>query len=328
MAMARPRVGFLGVDRVGRRALQAIVGSGAVEVAAIADPSPATIATAARLVPGVVQVATLDDILRQRVDGVVIATPSALHAEPSIEVLEAGAAVYCVRPIGRTEAEVRAVLERAREVDRLLAMDLPYRFIEGMRRIRELVLAGDLGRVYAADLVFHNAYGPDEAWRYDPSLAGGGCMTDLGLHLIDLGLWTMDFPEIERVSAKLFADGTPPRPGQMEDYALAKIELGNGSALRLACSWKLHAGRDAIISASFFGTEGGAAFRNVGGSFGDFTAERYRGTERETLAAPPDAWSGRAAADWAMRLAAGERYDPAAERLLDLARVLDRIYGR
>jgi hypothetical protein len=46
------------------------------------------------------------------------------------------------------------------------------------------------------------------------------------------------------------------------------------------------------------------------------------------LAAPPDAWSGRAAADWALRLADGARFDPAAERLVDVSQVLDRIYGR
>ncbi|MFC7608263.1 hypothetical protein [Teichococcus aestuarii] len=56
-----------------------------------------------------------------------------------------------------------------------------------------------------------------------------------------------------------------------------------------------------MISAAFYGTEGGAALRNVNGSFYDFTAERYRGTAREVLAAPPDAWGGRAAADWARR---------------------------
>jgi hypothetical protein len=83
-----------------------------------------------------------------------------------------------------------------------------------------------------------------------------------------------------------------------------------------------------MISASFYGTEGGAAFRNVNGSFYDFIAERYRGTARETLATSPDDWGGRAAADWAARLAAGDRFDPEAERLVDAARVLDRIYGR
>ena len=83
-----------------------------------------------------------------------------------------------------------------------------------------------------------------------------------------------------------------------------------------------------MISAAFYGTEGGAALRNVDGSFFDFIAERYQGTARETLATPPDAWGGRAAADWAARLAAGERFAPAAERLVDVAEALDQIYGR
>ena len=104
--------------------------------------------------------------------------------------------------------------------------------------------------------------------------------------------------------------------------------LSTGAAVRLACSWRLQAGCDAVISASFFGTEGGAALRNVDGSFYDFTAERYRGTAREVLSAPPDQWGGRAAADWAGRLAAGERFDAAAERLVTVADVLDRVYGR
>jgi predicted dehydrogenase len=132
------------------------------------------------------------------------------------------------------------------------------------------------------------------------------------------------------VHAKLHAGGAPlaGRTDRVEDYAVATVGLEPGTAVQLACSWRLQAGCDAIISASFYGTQGGAALRNVNGSFYDFTAERYRGTARETLSTPPDAWGGRAAADWATRLAAGERFDPASERLVDVARVLDRIYGR
>ena len=53
-----------------------------------------------------------------------------------------------------------------------------------------------------------------------------------------------------------------------------------------------------MIEASFYGTEGGGTFRNVNGSFYEFTAEILRGTSRHTLAAPPDDWGGRAAVDW------------------------------
>ena len=48
----------------------------------------------------------------------------------------------------------------------------------------------------------------------------------------------------------------------------------------------------------------------------------------DELATPPDAWGGRAGADWARRLAARERFDPSAAALVTVAEVLDRIYGR
>jgi predicted dehydrogenase len=304
--------------------------AGAVEIAAVADPSPQMAAEAGRIAPRAKLVSGLDELLDLGLDGVVIATPSALHAEQSIQALDRGAAVFCQKPLGRTAAEVEAVVEAARAADRLLEVDLSYRFTDGMRRIREVVRSGALGRVYAVDLVFHNAYGPDKPWFYDPGLSGGGCVMDLGVHLVDLALWTLDFPAVLDVSSKLLAAGAPlsGRPDLVEDYAAATLELETGAAVQLACSWRLQAGCDAMISAAFYGTEGGAALRNVNGSFYDFVAERYRGTARETLAVPPDEWGGRAATSWAARLAAGERFDPAAERLVEVSRVLDRIYGR
>jgi predicted dehydrogenase len=326
--MARPRLGFLGIGWIGRHRMAAMLATGAVEAAAIADPSAEMAAEALKLASDARIVEGLEGLLAQGVDGIVIATPSALHAEQSIQALEAGAAVFCQKPLGRNAREAQAVVEAARKADRLLAVDFSYRFTEGMRRIRELVAEGALGRVYAADLVFHNAYGPDKGWFYDPALSGGGCVMDLGVHLVDLALWTLDFPKPAKVSSTLLSGGVPLAPGQVEDYAVAQIELEGGASVRLACSWRLPAGRDAIISAAFYGTEGGAALNNVGGSFYDFTAELYRGTGRETLSEPPDEWGGRAAADWARRLASGARFDPEAERLVEVAEALDRIYGR
>ena len=328
--MVKPRLGFLGVGWIGRHRMEAMLATAAVEASVIADQSPEMAAEAAKLAPEAAIVSTLADILAAGVDGVVIATPSALHAEQSIQALQGGAAVFCQKPLGRTADEVRGVVEAARAADRLLSVDLSYRFTEGMRRIKGLLGSGELGRVYAVDLVFHNAYGPDKPWFYDHALYSGGCVMDLGVHLVDLALWALDFPAVTNVSAKLLSGGEPlaGRSDRVEDYAAATLELETGAAVQLACSWRLQAGREAVISASFYGTEGGAALSNVGGSFYDFTADRYRGTQSELLTSPPDEWGGRAAADWATRLAAGERFDPAAERLIDVAGVLDRIYGR
>ena len=58
------------------------------------------------------------------------------------------------------------------------------------------------------------------------------------------------------------------------------------SALQLSCSWKLPAGCDAIIAASFYGTKGGASFHNVDGSFYNFVAEQFHGTNARCLPRP------------------------------------------
>jgi hypothetical protein len=68
--------------------------------------------------------------------------------------------------------------------------------------------------------------------------------------------------------------------------------------------------------------------RNRSGSFYDFSVEHFQGTSRRTLAAPPDAWGGRAIVDWGERLARGERFAAETDRLVDVARLLDAVYRR
>jgi predicted dehydrogenase len=126
----------------------------------------------------------------------------------------------------------------------------------------------------------------------------------------------------------LLRDGHAPSAGEVEDYATAELTLANGVHARIACSWNLSAGADAVIEATFYGTATGAAMRNEGGSFFDFSAELFRGRDREQLASPPDDWGGRAAVEWLEKLTAGERFAGRTSGLLETARVLDRLYGR
>jgi predicted dehydrogenase len=227
--------------------------------------------------------------------------------------------VFCQKPLALDAAGAARVVAAARDADVLLGVDLSYRYTDAAARVRDTI--PELGEIYAADLVFHNAYGPDKPWSYDAALAGGGCVIDLGLHLVDLALWTLGFPQVTAVAARL-------RGGRIEEHAVAQLDVAGGAVVRVACSWRLHAGRDCVLEARFYGTDGGAGLRNVGGSFYDFVAERYDRTCTHTLAEPPDPWSGRAAAVWAQRVASGERFDAAAAELVAVHDVIDRIYGR
>jgi predicted dehydrogenase len=183
---------------------------------------------------------------------------------------------------------------------------------------------------HAAELTFHNAYGPDKPWVRDVDLAGGGALIDLGCHLIDLARLFLGELVPASVHADLFAGGSRlgGDPQVVEDLALAQVTLTDGRVLRIACSWWLPAGTDAVIEASFIGDGRALSVRNVGGSFYDFEALLIEGRQSERLSSPPDEWGGRALVRWARRLARDRSFDAEVEELIPVAELIDRIYGR
>jgi predicted dehydrogenase len=307
--------------------MEAMLATGTAEAVAICDPDSGNAEQALALAPGAQLVSSLDEFLAHELDGVVIATPSALHAEQCLQAFSAGAAVFCQKPLGRNAHEVRAVVEAARRADRLLGVDLSYRHTAAIRAIRDRVQNGVLGTLFAADLTFHNAYGPGAPWFWDPVLSGGGCLIDLGVHLVDLALWLSDFPEVLDARAALFRDGRSIAADEVEDFAAGSLELANGMHVRIACSWNLSAGQDAVIRAAFYGIQGAVEMRNENGSFFDFTAEEFHGRDRTRIAFPPDDWGGRAAAEWVRLLADGRRFESSTSGLVATAEALDRLYA-
>lgn len=330
---APPRVGFLGVGWIGRHRLQGLVDAGACEVAAIVDPDLAAARAASVVAGGAPILPDLAALLGADLDGIVVATPSAQHAEQAIAALRHGKAVMCQKPLGRDATETRAVVEAARAANRRLMVDLSYRHVAGVSQMRELVQSGALGEVFAVEATFHNAYGPDKPWFYDARQSGGGCLVDLGTHLLDLVLWVTGSPSATVVDRCCRARGKPlASPSDVEDWARARLELPSGAAATLTCSWNLHAGCDAVIELELYGTGGGVALRNVNGSFFDFRVEHRRGTSVSTIAqamgAGPEAWGPRATVAWAHALAQGPTYDPEIEQVVEVARILDAVYER
>jgi predicted dehydrogenase len=324
-------LGFIGVGWIGRNRMQAILNSGNGKAAAIAEPGEENASEALKIAPEAMLVSPDAIYNDSDIDGVVIATPSAMHAEQSLKALEAGKAVFCQKPLGRTAAEVGAIIEASHKADKLLSVDLSYRYTNAFNEIYEVITTGQIGRVYAVNLVFHNAYGPDKPWFYDIKQAGGGCVMDLGVHMLDMAMCCLGFPEVNEVESVLYSKGERLSPGEekVEDYAKATVKTADGTVISLDCSWNISAGKDAVIEAVFYGTEGGAAFRNVNGSFYDFTAEKYNGTKVQVLEDGIDLWSGRAGAVWVANVLKGKGFDPVtANEYLAVAKLIDRIYAR
>lgn len=324
-------LGFIGVGWIGRNRMEAILDQSNSKAAAIAEPSKENAEEAQKIAKEAVLKSPEELYGDDSLDGIVIATPSAMHAEQSIQALKSGKAVFCQKPLGRTAKEVKEVVKASKEANKLLAVDLSYRYTNAFKAIYDVIQKGEIGKIYAVDLVFHNAYGPDKDWFFDIKRSGGGCVMDLGIHLVDLALWSLDFPEIKDVQSHLYHKGEKLSTfeEQVEDFASVAMTSEKDQVINLECSWHVSAGKDAVIEAKFYGTEGGAAFTNLNGSFYDFKAEKYKGTATETLVEPPDDWGGRAGVVWAKKLEENNQFDKkTAEEFVKTAQVIDRIYGR
>lgn len=321
----RPRVGFVGLGWIGRKRLDALADQ--VEVAALVDNDPSRLGAAQTSYPDAVATNDIERVLSEDLDGVVIATPNGLHAAQAIACLERGIAVFCQKPLATTLRDVGAIIESAQRKDRLLGVDFCYRHVDGMHELRRRVLNGAIGQIVGIDLAFHNAYGPDKSWCQNRALAGGGCLMDLGVHLLDLALWLQGMPPMERVRSRIFSQGAPVHGGDaLEDLAYAEFIQANGAMVRLACSWHAHIGQPAIIQIALTGTHGGALWNNVAGSFYDFELRLFRGTECERLGSYPDNWGPRALRQWLRQLQSDAGFDAAAADYVRSAALIEEVY--
>lgn len=326
----KSNIAFIGTGWIGLNRMKSLLDEDICNTVGILEPDEKNMRKAIDVAPAAVIYNSIDELVASNPDGIVIASPSAMHASQTIFALNNGYPVFCQKPLARTADETRMVINAARSADKLLGVDLSYRFTDGMKKIYNSA-RHEIGEIFAVDLVFNNAYGPDKPWFYNRRLSGGGCLIDLGVHLIDLALWVLDFPEITNVSSTLFSKGKKISDFDdevVEDYVSAQIETSAGTSIRLVCSWNLPAGQDAEISASFYGDEASALFYNINGSFYDFEAALCHGTRKEIISHPPDEWGGRALIDWAVKLQESNTFRKSAMHYYDTARIIDRIYRR
>jgi predicted dehydrogenase len=324
------RLGFVGLGWIGRRRLDSIAARNDFEIAALVDSDDERRASAACAYPQALATTQLDRMLDEGLDGVVIATPNVAHADQAIECLRRGVAVFCQKPLAIDAHQTSRVLDAAQSANRLLAVDLCYRYVSGMSELRDAIANGDLGRLLSIELTFHNAYGPDKRWCFDRRQSGGGCLLDLGIHLLDLAQWLRPSVPMRISDSRRWAQGRAlgPEDSDVEDLAMVDLDSADGARVRLTCSWNAPIGCDAIIGARILGTARGAVWRNLKGSFYDFELQLCTGTSRSRLGGAPDDWGSRALGAWIERLQVDRSFDPRTFALLDSAALIDAAYER
>jgi predicted dehydrogenase len=133
-------------------------------------------------------------VARDDVDLISIVTPPATHMEMALAALDAGKAVLCEKPMAMNAGEADAMRQRAGEKGALALIDHELRFLLGRRKMREMLLKGEIGHVRHAKYIFRSDSRAEveRAWNWWSDLKmGGGALGAIGSHVIDSFRWLL-----------------------------------------------------------------------------------------------------------------------------------------
>ena len=181
-----------------------------------------------------------------------VCTPNRSHAPITIDSLYAGKHVMCEKPMAKTAADARRMVEVAKETGKKLTVGYQHRHKPEAIYLKSVVERGDLGDIYFAKAFAIRRRGtPNWGVFLNEYEQGGGPLIDIGTHSLDLTLYLMNNYEPRMVVGTTYkkvnnADCGNPWGGwdtkehTMEDSAFGFIVMKNGATIMLESSWALN----------------------------------------------------------------------------------------
>ena len=170
---------------------------------------------------------------RDDIDAVIIATPTDKHFEIGMAAVEAGKHVLIERPFTRTVEEAAALSKASAETEQVFIVGMNHRFRLDNMTLKNLVANGELGSIYSVNASWLNFRSTQQKWALSRRRSGGGVLIDLGIVMLDLVLWMLDFPKVVSISATMRKDKT----SNVEDSAACFIRLENDITFYMNVSW-------------------------------------------------------------------------------------------
>ncbi len=216
------------------------------------------------------------EMLALGLDAVSIGVPNAFHAPLAIDALAAGCHVLCEKPLAATLDAATRMVAAAERSDGMLMVAFNCRYLPTALALKRLIDAGTLGPIYHARATWLRRSGIPGfgRWFTTKGLSGGGPLIDVGVHILDLALHMMGYPEPVAVSGCTHAQFGPRGRGLMgygnpvaeragvifdvEDFATGLVRFANGATLVIESSWAGYQTQSDDVGLTLYGRDGGA----------------------------------------------------------------------
>ncbi len=192
-------------------------------------------------------------LAEEKLDAVVIATPSKSHGPMVRAALDRGIHVFCEKPFCLNWEEGQALAELAEAKNLVTQVGYHYRFVGAFQEMNRILQSGALGTVTH---ILAEAYGPvvlrpkRQTWRSNKS-EGGGCLYDYAAHPINLLNWNFGAPDLVTGSVlnSVFSS-------DVDDEVFSTLRWNDGPTAQLSVNWSDESHRKMSTKISIIGTNG------------------------------------------------------------------------
>ena len=188
----------------------------------------------------------------ESIDVIYVLTPNRSHADLSIAALNAGKHVMCEKPMAKSAADARRMVEAAKASGKKLTIGYQHRHKPESQYVKACIDRGDLGEIYFAKAYAIRRRGtPNWGVFLNEYEQGGGPLIDIGTHSLDVTLYLMNNYKPRMVVGTAYKKVEHPEEGNpwggwkegentMEDSAFGFIVMENGATITLDASWALN----------------------------------------------------------------------------------------
>lgn len=217
----------------------------------------------------------LELVKEEEIEAVYVLTPNKSHSFISVAAMKAGKHVMCEKPMAKSYADAKLMLDTAKETGKILTIAYQNRYRADSTYLKRACENGDLGEIYYAKAhALRRRAVPTWGVFLNEEEQGGGPLIDIGTHALDLTLWMMDNYEPESVTGSVYhklSDQTEtgnefgewdPKQFTVEDSAFGFIKMKNGATIHLESSWALNTLDVDEAKTSLCGTKAGADMKD------------------------------------------------------------------
>jgi len=185
------------------------------------------------------------------IKGVILTVPNEQHLPVATEVAKAGKHVYTEKPIASTLEDGLAIEALEKKYGVTVTVGHSARLMAGMRKIREAVDSGELGRLAFLEANFSNERALEltpKTWRWYKDRAPGGPLSQLAIHMFDV----MHYLGGEISEASSMASKLSPVGAEVDDQSMTLLRFADGKVGYVGSCWT----SPGVFAVRAFGSKG------------------------------------------------------------------------